>query len=227
VNDSRFLSVSFTEGSVALKTRCLFSAETILWTVIDGEIQTVNTLLTRARSGDAAAQERLRETLRPRLESLAGYYASRTGMDAADLLQEAWLAVFEVLPEVDETIGTPAQYLLKHARWQILDHIRWNKKRSHDALDDMPIETADRAQNCFAVSSGTPSAGDVEARLLVEDLESRLSHRQRAILRGLLDGHTWRQIGDQLGCTSANVAYHVRGIRQAYADLTGAPAFDS
>ena len=180
----------------------------------------MNALLLRARNGDAAAQDRLRETLRPRLESLAGYYASRTGMDAADLLQEAWVAVFEALPEVDITVGTPAQYLLKHARWQILDHIRWNKRRTHDALDEMPVETGEMARNNFGTSPNWPSSDDVEAGMLIENLERRLSQRQRAILQGLLAGRTWRQIGDSLGCTSANVAYHVRGIRQAYTDLT-------
>lgn len=174
----------------------------------------------RARSGDADAQDQLREGLRPRLESLAGYYASRTGMDASDLLQEAWVAIFEVLPTVDVTVGTPSQFLLKHARWQILDHIRWNKRRSHDRLDDSFTETLEAADNNFAISSmAMPRAEDVEVKMLVADLEKALNQRQKEILKGLLDGHTWRQIGDSLGCTSANVAYHVRGIRQAYSDL--------
>jgi RNA polymerase sigma factor (sigma-70 family) len=181
-------------------------------------------LLLSARAGDVTAQDKLRETLRPRLESLAGYYASRTGMDAADLLQEAWVAVFEALPTVDVTVGTPSQYLLKHARWQILDHIRWNKRRSHDMLDDMMTETIEVSENNFGTGSARPGTGDVEAKMMVEDLERRLNQRQRAILHGLLDGRTWRQIGDQLGCTSANVAYHVRGIRQAYTDMVGASA---
>jgi RNA polymerase sigma factor (sigma-70 family) len=179
----------------------------------------------RARAGDAVAQDRLRETLRPRLESLAGYYASRTGMDAADLLQEAWVAVFEALPTVDVNVGTPSQYLLKHARWQILDHIRWNKRRTHDALDDTLCETVEAAEG---TGSSRPSAADVEVKMMVEDLERRLNARQKDILHGLLDGRTWRQIGDSLGCTSANVAYHVRGIRAAYADMVqtgpGSPA---
>jgi len=172
-----------------------------------------------ARAGNAAAQDRLRETLRPRLESLAGYYASRTGMDSADLLQEAWVAVFEALPTVDVTVGVPTQYLLKHARWQILDHIRWNKRRSHDALDDTLAETVEANENQMGSGSVRPGTADVETKLLVEDLERRLNQRQKAILQGLLDGCTWRQIGDSLGCTSANVAYHVRGIRQAYTDM--------
>lgn len=195
-------------------------------------------LMQDARDGDVAAQDRLRETLRPRMESLAGYYASRTGMDAADLLQEAWLAVFEVLPTVDLTIGTPSQFLLKHARWQILDHIRWNKRRSHEMLDDTLAESASFAASCGGTLSGgagAPSSsgawsgasssrlgtGDVETRLMVESLQTRLTGRQQVILQGLMDGRTWRQIGESLGCTSANIAYHVRGIRQAYVDMVG------
>lgn len=172
-----------------------------------------NVLLLRARGGDVAAQDSLRERLRPRLESLAGYYAARTGMDSADLLQEAWLAVFEVLPTVDTSIGTPSQFLLRHARWQILDHIRWSKRRSCESLDSVDDTIAD-------YSSARPGTGDVEARMLVADLERRLNERQKSILKGLLAGRTWRQIGDSMGCTSANVAYHVRGIREAYGKMT-------
>ena len=189
--------------------------------IIDKGILHQDTLnVQRAKLGDSRAQERLRKSLTPRLESLAGYYASRTGMDANDLLQEAWVAVYEVLPTVDTTIGTPSQYLLKHARWQILDHIRWNKKRSHEALDDLTVETEEVSQNRCATRASLPGADEVETRLMLEILEKRLNTRQQAILRGLLEGRTWRQIGDSLGCTSANVAYHVRGIRQAYADVT-------
>lgn len=181
-------------------------------------------LLIRARAGDGCAQDKLRALLRPRLESLAGYYAARTGMDAGDLLQEAWVAVFEALPGIDLTIGTPTQYLLKHARWSILDHIRWNKRRSHDALDDLVVETPEIAENSFSVAANrAPSAEDVETKLFLRDLETRLNTKQKQILHGLLEGCTWRQIGDAMGCTSANVAYHVRGIREAYTKLADAP----
>jgi RNA polymerase sigma-70 factor (ECF subfamily) len=122
------------------------------------------------------------------------------------------------------TIGTPTQYLLKHARWQILDHIRWNKRRSHETLDDLVVETPEIAENSFGTAvNRAPAAVDVETRMLIDDLESRLNAKQKEILHGLLDGFTWRQIGDSLGCTSANVAYHVRGIRQAYSELAGVP----
>jgi DNA-binding NarL/FixJ family response regulator len=46
-----------------------------------------------------------------------------------------------------------------------------------------------------------------------------LSDTQQRVALLLLDGLTWREAADQLGCASSNVAYHVKVIRQAYADL--------
>ncbi len=45
---------------------------------------------------------------------------------------------------------------------------------------------------------------------------SRLNTTQRRVLACLAAGLTWREAGRVLGCTSANVAYHVRRIRQQY-----------
>jgi DNA-directed RNA polymerase specialized sigma24 family protein len=45
---------------------------------------------------------------------------------------------------------------------------------------------------------------------------SRLTPIQRKIVTCLLAGFTWREAGTALGCTSANVAYHVRRISECY-----------
>ena len=49
----------------------------------------------------------------------------------------------------------------------------------------------------------------------------RLSVTQRAVLACLLAGLTWREAGDLLGCSSANIAYHVRRIRRQYEAWSG------
>jgi DNA-directed RNA polymerase specialized sigma24 family protein len=36
-------------------------------------------------------------------------------------------------------------------------------------------------------------------------------------------GRTWREAGDALGCSSANVAYHMRRIRRRYAEWEAPP----
>jgi RNA polymerase sigma factor (sigma-70 family) len=161
--------------------------------------------LERARSGDRAAVVYLIETLRPRVEKMAAYYAHRCGEDADDLLQEAWLGLLEALPALDLRIGTPEQYLIKRAKWRLLDAVKRARLRRCASLEDEPLEIAD-APSLDAAMSGA----------VVQEFLAQLKASQRAVLECLLDGLTWREAGRVLGCTSANVAYHVRQIRRQY-----------
>lgn len=86
--------------------------------------------LLRAREGDPRAVDRVTQALRPRLTRMAAYYARRTGEDPDDLLQEACYGLLEALRELDLSIGSPEQYLLKRARWRMLDSVR----RAHSTL---------------------------------------------------------------------------------------------
>ncbi|OPZ84105.1 MAG: RNA polymerase sigma factor [bacterium ADurb.Bin429] len=162
--------------------------------------------LEHARAGNSAATEHLIATLRPRLVRMARYYAACSREDADDLLQEAWAGLLEALPGVDTSIGNPEAYLLRYARWRVLDAIRRQHARRHllpgdDALDSHPTrETLDVALTAAALA----------------DFLTRLTLTQRAILACLLAGCTWRETGHLLGCTSANVAYHVKRIQAAY-----------
>ena len=78
----------------------------------------------RARAGDPAATEAVVESLRPRLERMASYYARCSGEDPDDLLQEAWVGLLEALPLLDLGIGSPDQYLIQRARWRLLDAVK-------------------------------------------------------------------------------------------------------
>ncbi len=150
---------------------------------------------------------RMLDTIKSRIEKMAAYFGRQCGVDADDLRQEAWVAVLETMPNLDPTVGSPEQHLLKRARWRILDSIRWQRRRQHLPLTDLELNSA----------SYLDPRSDVD---LVE-LQSRLTPIQKRILRGLLEGYTWREVGDIVGCTSANVAYHVRRIRQVYLELDG------
>jgi RNA polymerase sigma-70 factor (ECF subfamily) len=164
-------------------------------------------VLERAQRGETCAQALVLDTIKIRVEKMAAYFGRRCGVDEDDLRQEAWLAVLEMLPRLDLSVGVPEQHLLKRARWRILDSIRRQRRRQHLALSDMMPETA--------VYFDPPVQFDLSA------LQSRLSEMQWRILRGLMEGYTWREVGALVGCTSANVAYHVRRIREAYLELTG------
>jgi len=161
--------------------------------------------LEQARDGDARAREALVRALRPRLTKMAAYYARCSGEDRDDLVQEAWLGLLEALPVVDLGIGSPEQYLIQCARWRLLDAIRRARVRRCEQVREEPID-----RTCgFAPEAGVASA-------CVSEFVGQLSRTQRAVLRCLLSGFTWREAGRMLGCSSANIAYHVRRIRRIY-----------
>ena len=162
-----------------------------------------------ARNGDPRATRAVVDALRPRVARLALHYARVTGEDADDLLQDAMVGLLEALPVLDTRIGQPEPYLIQRAKWRMLDTIKRQRLRRCVPLDDaMPEMTTAR---------GDGTAGTV----CVWEFTGQLPANQRAVLDCLMDGMTWREAGDVLGCTSANVAYHVRRIRMAYEKWSG------
>lgn len=136
---------------------------------------------------------------------MAGHYARRSGEDPDDLLQEAWAGLLEAVPKVDPAIGSPIHYLIQRARWRVLSFIRAARLRRCARLPDLLIR------------DDTALAGVALAIDLAGFQASLPSPQQQAVLNCLRSGLTWREVGAALGCTSANVAYHMRQIRRRYA----------
>jgi RNA polymerase sigma factor (sigma-70 family) len=166
----------------------------------------MNSAYRRACAGDSVAVGRVVELLRPRVTRLAAHYARRTGELTDDLLQEAWLGLLEALPTLDLSIGSPDQYLLRHARWRLLDSVRRVRLRRMAPLEDVLLET---------LTASEIDGGDLASAWVLEFAQD-LKATQRAVLDCLLRGLTWREAGDALGCTSSNVAWHVRQIQRRY-----------
>lgn len=138
---------------------------------------------------------------------MAVYYACHSGEDPDDLLQEAWVGLLEALPRLDLSIGSPEQHLIRRAKWHMLDAIKHARVRRCTSLD--LIELQDESQS---------SPENTVAKVCVSEFAKSLNSTQSAIVKCLLDGLTWREAGQVLGCSSANVAYHVRQIRRRYAE---------
>ena len=165
---------------------------------------------TTVRKPDAGSQSdpnQLIDSIQTRVEKMAAYFGRRCNVDEDDLRQEAWVAVLEMLPRLDYSVGTPEQHLLKRARWRILDSIRRQLRRQHIGLEDVPPTMV--------------SYLDARNGIDMSALFARLTTTQQRILRALMEGYTWREVGSIVGCTSANVAYHVRRIRAVYSELNG------
>lgn len=156
-------------------------------------------------SGNHAASEELVAALRPRLARMAAWYARQCREDADDLLQEAWTGLLEALPNLDPSIGDPRQYLLRYARWRMLDAIKRARVRWCTLLADEELEPL-----------LMPAHDEALDRACLMAFMQQLSPTQRHVLHCLLRGCTWREAGDALGCTSANIAWHVRQIRQKF-----------
>jgi RNA polymerase sigma-70 factor (ECF subfamily) len=163
------------------------------------------TQIHRAINGDPDATSDLVAALRPRLARMAAYYARCTGEDADDLLQEAWVGLLEALPNVDPRIGSAEQHLIQRARWRLLDAVKRARVRRCLPLEE---DAAERLPG--------PDVQTALALACVWEFTAQLKPVQRAVLSCLLSGLTWREAARTLGCSAANIAYHVRQIQRRY-----------
>lgn len=167
----------------------------------------MKSLVLKAQSGSTKAKEQLVSLLSPRVQSCSRYYGRRCGVDAADLEQEMWLGVFRALERVDVSIGDPIQFLLSQGRFALLTSLRGRPQQG------VSVEAAE----------SVPDDGSIE-RLVVEGQSaesfiSSLDGTASKIVSYLLDGHSRSDAARFLGCTPANVTYHLRRVE---ADLTAA-----
>ena len=165
-------------------------------------------LIENAREGNTSARERVSELLRDRVLRTAGHYASITGMDREDLQQEMWLGMMLGLQTVDVTIGDPLYYLFLRGKWRLLEAIRRSERERADSLDvGAPVPDRVRFEE------------EVWSRWEAMRLANRLRGPQQAILYGLLEGYLQEELAQSLGCTAANISYHVRKIREGFRAL--------
>jgi len=165
-------------------------------------------LIAAAQTGCTRARAQLAAALKPRLVSMARYYARRGNLDYDDLLQEAWCAVFEALPQTRLHIGSPQEYLLRRARWAILDYLKWSLRRQMAPLEDYQGEDA-RAE----------TERETVLRLAVDKLADTMTPMQQSVLDLLTAGESCTSAADRLGCTTANVSYHLGQVRRQMQNL--------
>ena len=163
-------------------------------------------LIKKAQMGCSGARTQLATLLQPRLTGMARFYARKTGLDYDDLLQEAWCAVYEALPETKLEIGQPEEYLMRRARWAVLDYLKWSMRRQMAPLGEWDEGSAPDSP-----------ASDTVTRVTVEKLARALTPIQQNIVKLLLDGETCTSAADRLGCTTANVSYHLGQVRRQMA----------
>jgi RNA polymerase sigma-70 factor (ECF subfamily) len=168
-------------------------------------------LIQLSQAGHRDARRLLVSQLNPRVRSLARYYAFRSANEAEDLEQEIWIGVLSALQEVDLTIGDPVAYLMKHGRWRALEAVKRRHRHREEALES--TETVDPQSGPESLAIGSA---------LLDHLRLRLSPAQQAVLEGRIAGLSGEEMAENIGCTPANVSYHLKRIREELHSLLAA-----
>ncbi len=168
-------------------------------------------LIAQSHSGHDRARQALIGQLHPRVRRLARYYAYRSAHEAEDLEQEIWIGVLAALREVNVEIGDPVAFLMKHGRWKALEAVKRLHRHYEEPME--PLDTTDPAAGPESVAMDSA---------LLDNLKAKLSPAQITVLEGRLTGASGEEIAQHLGCTPANISYHLRRIREELRGLLAA-----
>ena len=164
-------------------------------------------LARRAASRDEAAWREIYDVTRDRLFALLSYYTGHRE-DALELLQETYLSAIRTIDRYrgdGPLAGWMAIIAIRRARDWKRRLVQW--KRKHDALAAQLSEDPQRAP-------------DEHMRMKVRDAISGLKGNQRgAFLMRELEGMSFREIGEALGCDEATARVHHHRARKSMQSL--------
>jgi RNA polymerase sigma-70 factor (ECF subfamily) len=166
-------------------------------------------LARRAALQDEAAWREIYDVTRDRLFALLSYYTGDRE-EALDLLQETYLGAIRTI-ERYRGDGSLTSWLaiiaIRRARDWRRKLVQWRRK--HEAL------TAERLND-------PPHAPDEHMRLKVRDSVAELKGNQRgAFLMREMEGMSFREIGQALGCDEATARVHHFRARETMRNLLG------
>eukprot|EP01031_Cornospumella_fuschlensis_P008468 gene8467-10431_t len=173
-------------------------------------------LVREAQSGSRAAFDMLVLKYQRRVERLLSR-SVRDPADVADLCQETFLAAYRALPAFR---GESAFYT-----WVYRIAINAAKRHNGHRARLGPVESLDDDEGTFGTDA-TPSddatpesllASRQLARQLDEAVESLAEDQRRALLLREVDGLSYDEIGDLMGCPPGTVRSRIFRAREAVA----------
>ena len=183
-------------------------------------------LLQSARKGDARALDRLLRRLWPWIRKKVAGYASRSSlqMGASSLAQETALRLSRSIEKVHAEDAPAVKALLS----RIIKNTAISAHRSASrqmrspvsfSLQDVPADLPEPILAAIDVSTAEPADDQLaraEHRQRILDRIAALPERQRQVLTLLLQGASYQEAADALGCTVG--AVHM-AVQRAKADL--------
>ncbi len=168
-------------------------------------------LLRRAKMGEEEAFSALLEQYSPLMETLARRFAQGfSEEDYRDLRQEAAIAFCRALEKFDESSDVSFGYFAKVCiENRLTSWIRRQRKELHQAVEPLPEETVDRAQD--------PTRYVLEKEdylALCEKIRDLLSEQEYRVWTLFISGHTAGEIAGMLGCEKKSVENAIFRVRR-------------
>jgi len=171
-----------------------------------GDLETTSELLTRVRSGDTAARERLVARYLPMLKRWAHgrLPASARGMvETDDLVQVSLIRVLNHLGDFEPRHeGAFLAYLRRILLNALRDEIRRSVRRP--AGEPLPEDLADGQPSLLEQAMGREAVESYEAALM-----SLTEAQQEAVILRIEFGYDYQRIADAIGSPSAKAAHMV------------------
>lgn len=182
--------------------------------------QNENELIARCQAGDLTAFEPLVEQYRARVWRVA-YQLLRNREDALDVAQEAFVRAFQSLPKFR---GESAFYtwLFRIVVNLVTDYRRQRATRAR-ALGTEPVDAEEWART--VADPGSPpdlEAGRAQERERISGaLESLPPHYRTVIILSDIEGLSYREIAEVLGCPIGTVMSRLHNARRRLRALLG------
>lgn len=174
------------------------------------ENQTVE-LLGRAKAGEDEAFSALLEQYTPLMETLSWRFAQGfSEQDRQDLRQEAAIAFCRALEKFDEngevSFGHFAKVCMEN---RLTSWVRKQRKELRNAVDTLPEETADHAQD-----PATYVLENENYLALCAKIRDSLSAYEYKIWTRFISGQTAAEIADAFGCDKKSVENAIFRVRR-------------
>lgn len=177
-----------------------------------------NALVRLVQTGDASAFSRLVQRHLSLLSRKAGHYASRSGMDAEDFMQEGLIALYRAAGTYRETqqasFRTYASACIEN---RMVDAVRrFVKSPGSLSLDDMEERRLHKEALPGTRELPPEDVYAVEERLrsMMRQMETMLSDLEQKTLALRLRGYSYGQVSQMLGVSQKSVDNAMQRIRR-------------
>lgn len=143
------------------------------------------------------ATEYLIGRYRPLVELKARHFYV-VGADRDDVVQEGMIGLFEAIRDYREERARFRSFAELCVTRQILSAVKAGRRHKYELTNESLTLLTDAAPD---VGQG----GGVPVSSLLEAAVRTLSERERAVLEGFLDGRSYREMSDALGCSTKTI----------------------